>query len=84
MVILKNWLGLVWVRMFSRLHSADTVLNRHPSQSCDTGTHTDSTTVDQAPPHRKQSCVLLHNHAHSSLDTPLCCNDTHTTELVQV
>ena len=26
--------------------------------------------------HRKQSCVLLHNHAHSLLDTPLSCNDT--------
>jgi hypothetical protein len=31
-------------------------------------------TMGQAPPHRKQSCVLLHNHAHSSLNTPLSCN----------
>ena len=36
-------------------------------------THTQLTTVGQAPPHREQSAPS-HNHAHSSLDTPLSCN----------
>jgi hypothetical protein len=56
-----------------------------PSQPCGT-LHTLTAGPSTAPP-QAELCApfsAAQNHAHSSLDTPLSCNDTQTTELVQV
>jgi hypothetical protein len=66
-----------------RLHSATTTpfSTGTPLSRVTLYTHLQHDSGPSTAPH--QSCVLLHPRP-SSLDTPFSCNDTHTTELVQV